>query len=271
MTIGATTTGAGVAQALRNEFKQAFDSAKKTYKETGHVAGISQDYQSEDGNVTFRLSGRVLSDGSETLEASYRIDGAEGKALSDFLDRGIDNSTGLRYAPGTQYGGRGGSASTEKISGLEDIEAFEDTVAESALATQDEQNSQTLQYGLGPGQFTTSLEEYRAYNRRMDSLREATIKVADQLGIKDPQKEAEFTAALQKSLIGIVGGNDNTDISKLLEFAKPDELKKALQSAKGRDPAIDKLIKLLDSHVASHGAATQSNVVPRQGRLNLFV
>lgn len=216
MSIAATGSGATLAQSLKQNFKGVFDAAKKSFQESGHVANVSEQYASKDGNVSIKLSGKTLDNGREVLELSYNIRGAQGAALGRYRSGGIDERTGQAEAPGTRHGDLGGSASSDAITGLQDIDNLESNAVASALDTQEQGGAGVQHWGIGNGQVTDSLAEYQAYNRQQDAMAALANKITDGMHFDDPQAAADFSATLNKSLMGLANGSQDVDLSGLV-------------------------------------------------------
>lgn len=271
MTIAATPPGSTLVSSLRSQFRSVFDAAKKTYQETGQVSGLSAGYTSADGNVTIRLSGRTLSDGRQVLETAYSVGGAQGAALQKALTGGIDGTTGLPVSADTRYGAIGGSASSDGIGSIEDIDALERKITESALQTQDERDAQITQWGVGDGKYVSSREEYRAYNRMENAIADTANAITSKMKFKSPEEESEFYAGLNKALSKFMHEGDDQDLSNLLKGVSNDLLKEATKGLTGNDPSTEKLIKTLNDYMAArHAPEPSKGARPIQG-LNMVV
>lgn len=260
MAISATSSGAAIAGAIRSQYQEQFAKLKRTYQETGSIAGAETTYKSDDGNVALSLRGYKTSDGREAVEVSFSTAGAEGAALQKLLTGGIDNTTGRPFSPDTQLGGPAMNAS-EVVDGAADFDALAQKFAAASLSTQDAQNALVQNWGLSDGSYTQSLEKYQADNRLSYAVHDAVNAMIEKMTFKSPLDEADFSARTEKTLLTALRQGRSTDIANALKDVPDVALEaanKSLDASETRDADNARLIKTLTDFITASKAQNRN-------------
>jgi hypothetical protein len=260
MAISATSSGAAIAGAIRSQYQEQFANLKRTYQETGSIAGAETAYKSDDGNVALSLRGYKTSDGREAVEVSFSTAGAEGAALQRLLTGGIDNTTGRPFSPDTQLGGPAMNAS-EVVDDAADFDALAQKFAAASLATPDMQNLLIQNWGLGDGSYTQSLEKYQADGRLSYAVHDAVNAMTEKMTFKSSLEKADFTAKTETALLTALRQGRKADITGVLQGVPDDALdaaNKSLDASEKRDVDSSRLIKTLTDFIAESKALNKT-------------
>jgi len=249
MAITATSSGASLIAAIRSQIQTEFAAAKKTYQETGSIAGISENYASNDGNVVIKLSG-TKQDGKDVLALSYSTAGKEGESLTDTLTGRIDDLTGLPMTA-DEHGGGGSGAGSVYIASAQDIDDFQESITHSILDTQQENDAKITGWQIGDKKFS-SLADYQAYNRVDKKATDWATTIAGKITFKSEIDKQNFIMKIQPVIAKQIHEGGKLDLSELLKDVPTDQLTKAtkaLTSLAGSDPSAQQLIKTLNDYI----------------------
>ncbi|MBP7339544.1 hypothetical protein [Niveispirillum sp.] len=259
MSSTAPVSGQAVIDSVRSELKKVFESAKRSYGETGNVGGIAESYTSADGEVTISLTGARTKEGKEYLALNYKVDGKAGDAVGRTLTGGIDMMTGQRYSADTQYGGPQTSAASDIVDSVDDIEALEKSITDTAFQTQEQQIAEIKSWVVGGNTFT-DIKDYQAYNRVEEKNRKLADAMMKNLKFDSPAKENEFYKGLIQGLSDKAHKGDDTRLREVLKDIPDKDLEKATKGLSLESGAGD-LIKSLQ------GMLTERNPDQGVGRL----